>query len=501
MSLTKVSYSMIQGADVNVLDYGASSSASAAVNTAAFIAALTAAKSNSTGVDQNGNPAGTVFVPRGRYQLNPDEIIIPNWVNLKGAGKSATMLVAANAGTTLISMGTAADPTYRTSISSLTIFGAGLNITGLSIFASLWLMYDVEVVSCNYHGIYLYSSYTGKAYNTYVSYCAASAGYAGIYMTGVSTGSGVNDVNFYGGGLSYCYDSVRIQNGNGVWFDGVSVQSSKRNCFVIDASSFGVSGVTVRNCYFEANSDTAAGAVISGGDLSYVTVENNYFAGPGAFQTVTIRGSNFNQLKVINNQFDNSPAQNPYFIGLENESVPPTVFIRNLIIGNASVDDSIPLFSPTLKTFADSQLYPNNSVTTNRVDHATQYAIQTNFVSVYTVTMTPSTSGTITLDPASNMGGWSKVGRVVHVQGYVSVASVSSPIGTNVLISLPVPIADLDENAERIGGVVIQSSANILPFVGNGAITGFYMIIDASTIAAAQTFSWSFSYITTSGTF
>jgi hypothetical protein len=263
-----------------------------------------------------------------------------------------------------------------------------------------------------------------------------------------------------------------------------------------------VTGVTVRNCYFEANSDTVAGAIISGGELTYVTVENNYFAGPGAFQTVTIRGSNFNQLKVINNQFDSTPARNPYFIGLENEAVPPTVFTRNLIIGNASADDAIPLFSPTLKTFADSQLYPNNAVTTNRVDHAAQYAIQTNFVSIYTVTMTPSTSGTITLEPTSNTGGWSKTGRVVHVQGSVTVASVSSPVGTSVLISLPAIIGNLDEEGEKIGGVVIQSGGlTILPFVGEGGVSTFNMVVNAASISATQTFTWSFSYITTSGTF
>lgn len=43
MSLTKVSYSMVQGAPANVVDYGASTSASAAANTAAFNAAKTAA--------------------------------------------------------------------------------------------------------------------------------------------------------------------------------------------------------------------------------------------------------------------------------------------------------------------------------------------------------------------------------------------------------------------------------------------------------------------------
>jgi hypothetical protein len=500
MSLTKTSYSMISGALVNVADYGASSSATAAVNTAAFIAALAAATSASTGEDPSGNPAGTVFVPRGRYQINPDQIIIPNWVNLKGAGKTATQLVAATAGTTLLRMGTAADPTYRTSISDLTFFGNGLNLTGLSIYASLWFMYNVEVNAFNYHGIYLYSSYTGKAYNTFVYYCATSAGYAGIYMTGVSSGSGVNDVNFFGGALSYCYDSIRIQNCNGVVFDGMSIQSSKRNAINLDASSFDVTGVTFQNGYFEANCDTFPGSIFFGA-FTKVTIANNYFAGSGAFQTKAIAAnSGYNQCTIINNIFDTLPTQNPAFIGLVDEAAVSIVFVRNLIIGNSSSNDAIPLFTPALKVFADAALYPTNAVPLSRVDHAVQYQIQSNFVSVYTVTMTPSTSGTITLAPTSNTGGYSKTGRVVHAQGSVTVASVSSPVGTNVLISLPAPISDLDEDGEKIGGVVIQSSANILPFIGNGAITGFYMIIDAATVAAAQTYSWSFSYITNSGT-
>ena len=499
MALTKVSYSMIDGAYVNVLDYGASSSATAAVNTAAFIAALNAAKSNSTGEDPSGNPAGTVFIPRGRYQINPDQIVIPNWVNLKGAGKTATQLVAATAGTTLIALGSAATPTYRTSISDLTLFGNSLNLSGLSIFASYWFMYNVEVNAFNYHGIYLYSSYTGKAYNTYVFYCAASAGYAGIYMTGVSSGSGVNDVNFFGGSLSYCYDSIRIENCNGVVFDGVSIQSSKRNAINLAASSFDVTGVTFQNGYFEANCDTYPGSIFFG-TFTKLTVANNYFAGSGAFQTKAIAGYGYNQCTIINNIFDTLPTQNPAFIGLVDEAAVSAVFQRNLIIGNSSSNDAIPLFTPALKVFADAALYPTNAVPLSRVDHAAQYQIQSNFASTYTVTMTPSTSGTITLEPTQNTGGWSKTGRVVHVQGSVLVSSVSSPVGTNVLISLPAVIADLDENGERIGGVVIQSSANIFPFFGNGGVTGFYMVINAATVAGGQTYNWSFSYITTSGT-
>lgn len=267
----------------------------------------------------------------------------------------------------------------------------------------------------------------------------------------------------------------------------------------IDNSSFDCTGITFQNGYFEANCDTYAGSIFLG-TFTKLTIANNYFAGSGAFQTKAIAGYGFNEVSIINNLFDTAPTQNPAFIGLVDEAAISAVFVRNLIIGNSSSDDAIPLFTPALKVFADAALYPNNAVTTSRVDHASQYQIQSNFVSVYTVTMTPSTSGTITLEPSNNTGGYSKTGRVVHVQGSVTVASVSSPVGTNVLISLPAVIGELDEFGERIGGVVIQSSTNIIPFVGNGAITGFYMIIDAATVAAAQTYSWSFSYITNSGT-
>ena len=58
MSLTKVSYSMITGAPVNVLDYGASTSASAAANTTAIQAAIDAAPDGST-----------ILIPPGTYNV------------------------------------------------------------------------------------------------------------------------------------------------------------------------------------------------------------------------------------------------------------------------------------------------------------------------------------------------------------------------------------------------------------------------------------------------
>jgi hypothetical protein len=77
MSLTKATYSMILGAPANVLDYGASTSASAAANGVAFAAAL-AASSN-------------VYIPAGTYAI--DTIAVPNKrVRIFGEGIETTIL-------------------------------------------------------------------------------------------------------------------------------------------------------------------------------------------------------------------------------------------------------------------------------------------------------------------------------------------------------------------------------------------------------------------------
>lgn len=82
MSLTKISYSMIQGAQYNVLDYGASPSNTASQNNAAFAAAVTAAKVN----------GGTVYIPEGTYTYDSSIIIDDPSVQLLGDGLDATIL-------------------------------------------------------------------------------------------------------------------------------------------------------------------------------------------------------------------------------------------------------------------------------------------------------------------------------------------------------------------------------------------------------------------------
>jgi hypothetical protein len=54
----------------------------------------------------------------------------------------------------------------------------------------------------------------------------------------------------------------------------------------------------------------------------------------------------------------------------------------------------------------------------------------------YAATLTCGTSGTITLDSTVDTLSYTRIGNRVHVQGYLSVSSVSSPVG-DLRLSLP----------------------------------------------------------------
>lgn len=85
MSLTKVSYSMITGSPVNVLDFGADATG-VADSTPAFVAAQIKSKN--------------VYVPPGRYSI--DGLRFQTQVSLIGSGKGSTVFVQRSAGTPAI---------------------------------------------------------------------------------------------------------------------------------------------------------------------------------------------------------------------------------------------------------------------------------------------------------------------------------------------------------------------------------------------------------------
>jgi hypothetical protein len=127
----------------------------------------------------------------------------------------------------------------------------------------------------------------------------------------------------------------------------------------------------------------------------------------------------------------------------------------------------------------------------------------------YTATLTPSTSGTISLGSTNNTLAYTKIGRNVHVQGRLIVESVSSPSGY-IRLNLPFTVPNLTDTSDL---------AMVHPFnygavsVGAGDIAGFTQVLtsearlynvttgglvsnSAQQLQTGITFLFSFTYIT-----
>lgn len=88
MSLTKVSYSMINGAYINVLDYGADPTGTND-SRAAIQAAIDAAYAQGIGTSHSNQPV--VYLPTGTYKIN-DSLILKDYASVKGAGRNTTTI-------------------------------------------------------------------------------------------------------------------------------------------------------------------------------------------------------------------------------------------------------------------------------------------------------------------------------------------------------------------------------------------------------------------------
>jgi len=118
---------------------------------------------------------------------------------------------------------------------------------------------------------------------------------------------------------------------------------------------------------------------------------------------------------------------------------------------------------------------------------------------VFTATLTPATSGTITLSSTANELAYTKVGRQVFINGLLIVDSVSSPVGGSVKLNLPFTTANLGDGAGRSAGASVQNTSGaylLTPMYSFEAVVEAEIIFDASTVTAAHRFYISLSYIT-----
>jgi hypothetical protein len=88
----------------------------------------------------------------------------------------------------------------------------------------------------------------------------------------------------------------------------------------------------------------------------------------------------------------------------------------------------------------------------------------------WTATLTPGSSGTITVNNAASVNRYTKIGQLVTITAYIEVSSVSSPVGRLALGGLP-----FSQDSSSIGG---QCAYNLGL---TGSPGGFYQIISGGT--------------------
>ena len=165
----------------------------------------------------------------------------------------------------------------------------------------------------------------------------------------------------------------------------------------------------------------------------------------------------------------------------------------------------------SIYTDSDAHIFRNGSATTlARLDSdglkfngdtAAANALDDYEEGEHTATVTPATSGSVSLYNSSNTLSYTKIGRMVHVNGWIQVYSVSSPVGAYVKVSLPFVPADLTDVAGRAGGAQCFSDASAGTITAKGAYTpegeaAVYIYQDASTLATGDDFIIDINYNT-----
>lgn len=255
MSLTKVSYSMIQGAVFNALDYGADPTG-VADSTAAIQAAINAAYALSLGnitvpYDVIRKGGSTVYLPAGAYKTTAT-VELKEGVTLQGAGRFSTVITSAYDGTLIRNQTPVYYDAFGMGIKDLCVQGDRTKTSqiGIALLRDWQGIYsNVSVVECGSHGWRLYQCILSQFNNVEALECVGNGFMvtdgitswatptatnlptnavsiydihtygcdgAGVYLGRIGTGTGVMGCQFFGGSSEYNYASSAVGVGYNV---------------------------------------------------------------------------------------------------------------------------------------------------------------------------------------------------------------------------------------------------------------------------------------------
>lgn len=183
MSLTKATFYMTNGAPANVLDYGASPTASAAANSTAIQAAIDTGR--------------RVYIPKGVYEISstlrfqqPGQIIYGDGRNFGADGNQTTLKWTGSSGGKMLSCRKSASGDHVSNTQLNDICLEGNSLAGIG-----WEVYDATATG----GVWRNCSYNATIQNvTQGSGIALELGHTG------SAPSFANDFFMMGGGLMQC---------------------------------------------------------------------------------------------------------------------------------------------------------------------------------------------------------------------------------------------------------------------------------------------------------
>ena len=289
MSLTKVTYAMIDGAYANVLDYGASPSATAAVNTAAIQAAI----------DAND----VVYFPQGTYNINAALEIGTKNCTLIGCAPNEVRLTTSNASEDVIFFNRPVGQNgYITQVININTSG-GLN--GVHIYGGACgaqgLIENVYITSASNAGLLIDTDPSDLSFGS--TWIYGRVRNLRVELGVVGTGVKVYGYNMINGTLwenvsvSGCATGLSItetvSTGQAVQFDALTIEGTYQEAIQITGTQ-----VLINNLYTEkigydiATADINLNSAVSAAYRAVLTLVNPYW-GPhwGASLVTTNRVS------------------------------------------------------------------------------------------------------------------------------------------------------------------------------------------------------------------
>lgn len=431
MSLTKVTYSMIDGASANVLDYGADPTG-VADSTAAIIAAMAARP--------------RVYIPAGTYKTTAT-ITVPGGSVVFGDGVNTIINPTSTANSFIAILQSAASQ-----ITDLYINGAAATgQSAIGIFCgddagggdSGPTLARLRVQ--NFGGTNAVGIYVRKALRVVIEQCYIFNNYYGAYINEPS-GRYPTTVWFAHTTIANSTaEGVYFNNGYQVTFDNCIFESNGKEGLKINRATGEAYLGKMTNCWFEDNQFGQAGrtslyqlSIDSNGGTGGMHLDNVFFVGDGTTaKSIYLKDVSFTSLSKVT---------------IPN-GVPDGIFAD----GTSAVQ-----FLDNAGYFAEEQtkLGVSSSVGST-VKYKLLSSNSTDDVGTFTAGLACGTSGTITLN-GSNCS-YSRHGNVVTVCGQIDVASVSSPVGVLTLTGLPFPV--------RGAGVQANSAASIMAYDFRGGVT------------------------------